>query len=74
LFPAVTFLGEALALLPAGWTVRCVPADSEFFDHALLRFLEPRAFVVSGGGTLDDPAQKPSGVPPKNACKDPTFA
>lgn len=36
----VAFLSEALALLPAGWTIRCVRADSGFFEEALLSFLE----------------------------------
>ena len=39
----VAFLSEALALLPAGWKLRCVRADSGFFDKALLSFLEERA-------------------------------
>lgn len=34
------FLAEALALLPKGWRIRCVRADSGFFDQALLGFLE----------------------------------
>lgn len=36
----VAFLSEALALMPAGWTIRCVRADSGFFEEALLSFLE----------------------------------
>ena len=36
----VAFLREALALLPQGWRVRCVRADSGFFDQHLLEFLE----------------------------------
>jgi hypothetical protein len=40
---AVAFLSEALALLPAGWTIRCVRADSGFFEDALLTFLEQRS-------------------------------
>jgi hypothetical protein len=40
---AVAFLAEALALLPAGGTIRCVRADSGFFEDALLSFLEARA-------------------------------
>jgi hypothetical protein len=39
----VAFLSEALALLPGGWTIRCVRADSGFFEEALLSFLEQRA-------------------------------
>ena len=39
----VAFLSEALALLPGGWTIRCVRADSGFFEDALLSFLEQRA-------------------------------
>jgi len=39
---AAAFLCEALALLPAGWTIRCVRADSGFFENALLSFLEQR--------------------------------
>lgn len=39
---AVAFLCEALALLPSGWSLRCVRADSGFFDNALLSFLEQR--------------------------------
>jgi hypothetical protein len=39
---AVAFLSEALELLPAGLRVRCVRADSGFFEEALLRFLEER--------------------------------
>ena len=38
----VPFLQEALALLPAGMGIRCVRADSGFFEEALLRFLEER--------------------------------
>jgi hypothetical protein len=37
---AVAFLQEALALLPSGMTIRCVRADSGFFEEALLAFLE----------------------------------
>ena len=36
------FLSEALALLPAGMSLRCVRADSGFFEEALLAFLEQR--------------------------------
>jgi len=36
------FLKEALALLPAGWKVRTVRADSGFFAQELLEFLEAR--------------------------------
>ena len=39
---AVAFLAEALSLLPAGLWVRCVRADSGFFEEALLAFLEER--------------------------------
>jgi hypothetical protein len=39
---AAAFLSEALALLPAGWKLRCVRADSGFFEDALLSFLEQR--------------------------------
>ena len=39
---AVAFLSEALALLPAGMGIRCVRADSGFFEDALLTFLEER--------------------------------
>lgn len=39
----VSFLSEALALLPGDWKLRCVRADSGFFDKALLGFLEERA-------------------------------
>lgn len=39
----IAFLAEALALLPAGWRIRCVRADSGFFDQALPSFLEERA-------------------------------
>jgi hypothetical protein len=38
----LAFLSEALALLPEGWRIRCVRADSGFFDQALLGFLEER--------------------------------
>lgn len=36
------FLKEALALLPAGWKLRTVRADSGFFAEELLEFLEAR--------------------------------
>jgi hypothetical protein len=36
------FLQEALTLLPAGWMIRCVRADSGFFSQELLGFLEQR--------------------------------
>lgn len=36
------FLSEALALLPAGLWIRCVRADSGFFEEALLAFLAQR--------------------------------
>jgi len=38
----VAFLGEALALLPEGLTVRTVRADSGFYQDDLLDFLETR--------------------------------
>jgi len=38
----VAFLTEALALLPAGWSVRAVRADSGFFDGKLFDFLEEK--------------------------------
>jgi len=36
------FLKEALALLPAGWKLRTVRADSGFFAQELMEFLEAR--------------------------------
>ena len=36
------FLSEALALLPPGMNLRCVRADSGFFEEALLAYLEQR--------------------------------
>jgi hypothetical protein len=38
----VPFLQEALALLPEGMWIRCVRADSGFFEEGLLAFLEER--------------------------------
>ena len=38
----VPFLQEALALLPEGMWLRCVRADSGFFEETLLHFLEAR--------------------------------
>jgi hypothetical protein len=38
----VEFLKEALAWLPEGLWIRCVRADSGFFEEALLAFLEQR--------------------------------
>ena len=38
----VAFLQEALALLPEGIFIRCVRADSGFFEEALLAFLEDK--------------------------------
>ncbi|MCX6975723.1 MAG: transposase [Verrucomicrobia bacterium] len=38
----VAFLQEALALLPQAMKIRCVSADSGFFDQKLLSFLEER--------------------------------
>jgi len=38
----IAFLTEALSLLPGGWSVRTVRADSGFFDGAFLDFLEAR--------------------------------
>jgi len=38
----VAFLQEALALLPAGLTLRAVRADSGFFEEGLFRFLEEK--------------------------------
>jgi hypothetical protein len=45
---AVPFLQEALRLLPEGMGIRCVRADSGFFEEALLGFLEERslAYIV----------------------------
>ena len=40
---AVAVLQEALALLPAGMTIRCVRADSGFFEEGLLALLEGRS-------------------------------
>ena len=44
----VPFLQEALALLPEGMWIRCVRADSGFFEEGLLAFLEERllSYVV----------------------------
>jgi len=39
---AVSFLQEALALLPAGLRIGCVRADSGFFEEALLSLLEQK--------------------------------
>ena len=39
------FLSEALALLPAGWKLRTVRADSGFFSEELLEFLEERGLT-----------------------------
>jgi len=39
---AVAFLSEALELLPLGLKLRCVRADSGFFEDPLLTFLEAR--------------------------------
>jgi len=39
----VPFLREALALLPGVLSIRCVRADSGFFEEGLLAFLEERA-------------------------------
>lgn len=39
----VPFLQEALVLLPQGMNIRCVRADSGFFEEALLAFLESRS-------------------------------
>jgi hypothetical protein len=38
----VAFLTEALAQLPMGWRLRCVRADSGFFDKSLMGFLEQK--------------------------------
>jgi hypothetical protein len=38
----VDFLQEAFTLLPTGWKIRCVRADSGFFDQKLFTFLEER--------------------------------
>ena len=46
----VEFLKEALKILPVGLKIRCVRADSGFFDQKLLGFLEERG--------LSDPASK----------------
>jgi hypothetical protein len=40
---AVSFVTEALGLLPQGWRVAGLRADSGFFDQALLALLEERA-------------------------------
>lgn len=40
---SLAFFTEALVLMPAAWKLRCVRADSGFFDNALLSFLETRA-------------------------------
>lgn len=44
----VAFLQEALALLPEGLFLRCVRADSGFFEEGLLGFLEEKklAYIV----------------------------
>jgi len=39
----VPFLSEALALLPLGLSIRCVRADSGFFEDPLLSFLEQKS-------------------------------
>lgn len=40
---AVEFLTEALATVPADWTLRGVRADGAFFDQKILEFLEQRS-------------------------------
>jgi hypothetical protein len=44
----IAFLKEALSLTPAGWVIRCIRADSGFFDQGLFSFLEERsiAYIV----------------------------
>lgn len=39
---AVEFLSEALACLPASWTIQGVRADGAFYDQKLLEFLESK--------------------------------
>lgn len=50
----VAFLREALALLPAGLSLRCVRADSGFFEEGLLGFMEARLlpYLVAAKRTL----------------------
>ena len=61
----VPFLQEALVLLPEGMWIRCVRADSGFFEEALLSFLEERKLpylVVARMRPLDlTPAGRPFG-------------
>ena len=59
----VAFLSEALALLPGGWKLRCVRADSGFFDKALLGFLEERAipYIVVARLTAEFPFRSSRG-------------
>lgn len=44
---AVVFLQQALELLPPGWTLLGVRADSGFFDQALLQMLEERGIMYT---------------------------
>lgn len=39
----IAFLTEALSLLPSGWRLRTLRADSGFFDGSFLSFLESKA-------------------------------
>jgi hypothetical protein len=50
----VPFLQEALALLPEGMWIRCVRADSGFFEEGLLSFLEEQhlSYLVVARMTL----------------------
>lgn len=54
----VPFLREALALLPQGMSLRCVRADSGFFEEALLAFLEERALSYIVVAKLTTPLKR----------------
>jgi hypothetical protein len=54
---ACAFLKEAFAQLPAGWSLRCLRADSGFFDQALLAMLQKHAVPYIIVGAHDHRAQ-----------------
>jgi hypothetical protein len=55
---AAAFLREALALLPAGWSISGLRADSGFLDQTLLGALEGRALYRRG--PVQGPRARPS--------------
>jgi len=68
---SVAFLTDALALMPAAGKLRCVRADSGFFDNTLFSFLETRGipYIVVSATTTNAPASNSTSRNSRTICR-----